>query len=57
MRDDQAGLRIESLAFVPQLLLSVGTIPFRFAKLDLATTMLAQTYAFVSFNKVCTSQV
>lgn len=57
MRGDEATFRIESLAFAPQLWLSVGIIPFYLAKQDLASTMLAQTYAFVTFNKVCTSQV
>nr|POE77702.1 gpi mannosyltransferase 1 [Quercus suber]POE77713.1 gpi mannosyltransferase 1 [Quercus suber] len=51
------GLKIESLAFIPQLLLSVVVIPLCLAKKDLASTMLAQTFAFVTFNKVCTSQV
>nr|XP_023908581.1 GPI mannosyltransferase 1-like [Quercus suber] len=50
------GLKIESLAFIPQLLLSVVVIPLCLAKKDLASTMLAQTFAFVTFNKVCTSQ-
>ncbi|CAK7205247.1 GPI mannosyltransferase 1 [Sporothrix eucalyptigena] len=47
---------IESLAFLPQLLLATVLLPFVLAKKDLPTTMLAQTFAFVAFNKVCTSQ-
>ena len=55
---EQAGnLKIESLAFLPQLFLSVFAIPLLLAKKDLPSTMLAQTFAFVTFNKVCTSQV
>ncbi|EGX89387.1 mannosyltransferase (PIG-M), putative [Cordyceps militaris CM01] len=51
-----SSLRTESLAFLPQLLLSCVLIPFALAKKDLATSMMAQTFAFVTFNKVCTSQ-
>ncbi|KAK6376381.1 uncharacterized protein PV06_06065 [Exophiala oligosperma] len=46
----------ESFAFVPQLLLSTVLIPIALAKRDLSRTLLAQTLAFVTFNKVCTSQ-
>ncbi|EXJ96025.1 phosphatidylinositol glycan, class M [Capronia coronata CBS 617.96] len=46
----------ESLAFIPQLLLSAVLLPVGLAKRHLPATMLAQTLAFVTFNKVCTSQ-
>jgi phosphatidylinositol glycan class M len=51
------GIKIESVAFVPQLLLSCFLIPLVGAKKNLSATLLAQTFAFVTFNKVCTSQV
>lgn len=48
--------RFESWAFVPQLLLSGVIIPLVFARRDIAKTMFVQTFTFVAFNKVCTSQ-
>lgn len=54
---DLSTLRIESVAFLPQLVLSCVLVPVVLAKKDLPTAMLAQTFAFVTFNKVCTSQV
>lgn len=50
-------LSISSLAFIPQLILVGIVIPLALYGRDLATTMFAQTFAFVAFNKVCTSQV
>ncbi|KAM5432500.1 GPI mannosyltransferase 1 [Microsporum canis] len=50
------GNNFESLAFIPQLGLSAILIPLALAKRDLAGSMLSQTFAFVTFNKVCTSQ-
>ncbi|DAA78176.1 TPA_exp: Uncharacterized protein A8136_5879 [Trichophyton benhamiae CBS 112371] len=50
------GNNFESLAFLPQLGLSAILIPLALAKRDLAGSMLSQTFAFVTFNKVCTSQ-
>lgn len=52
----ETSLELERLAFLPQLLLSTVFIPLALAKKDLPSTMLAQTFAFVTFNKVCTSQ-
>ncbi|KAJ6256840.1 hypothetical protein Dda_8709 [Drechslerella dactyloides] len=48
-------LSTERLAFLPQLLLSAVLLPF-FAPRNLPSTMFAQTFAFVTFNKVVTSQ-
>ncbi|KAF8448287.1 PIG-M-domain-containing protein [Terfezia claveryi] len=45
-----------TLPFLPQILLSAILIPLPFSKHDLPTTLFAQTFAFVTFNKVCTSQ-
>ncbi|KAI9702290.1 MAG: GPI mannosyltransferase 1 [Bogoriella megaspora] len=52
----RSDLHLERLAFLPQLSLVIGIIPVVLAKKDLASTMLVQTFTFVAFNKVCTSQ-
>lgn len=51
-----SSFKLESIAFIPQLGLAAVLIPFVLTRSDLAGTMLAQTWAFVSLNKVCTSQ-
>ena len=51
-----SGPGMERLAFLPQLFLSAFLIPLVLAKRDLPGAMLTQTFAFVTFNKVCTSQ-
>ncbi|KAK2745919.1 GPI mannosyltransferase 1 [Myotisia sp. PD_48] len=53
---DIVGSKFESLAFIPQLTLSAFLIPLVLARKDLPGSMLSQTFAFVTFNKVCTSQ-
>jgi phosphatidylinositol glycan class M len=52
-----AETHFEALAFLPQLVLVVIALPLVLAKKSLTTAMLAQTFTFVTFNKVCTSQV
>jgi phosphatidylinositol glycan class M len=52
-----SSFQFERWAFLPQLLLSAVVIPIVLAKKDLSATMMCQTFAFVAFNKVCTSQV
>lgn len=46
----------ETLAFLPQLLLSAVLVPLLLAKKSLPGAMLLQTFLFVTYNKVCTSQ-
>ncbi|KAG7666356.1 GPI14 [[Candida] subhashii] len=47
---------IEKFAFIPQLLISAIILPLTFAKQDLISSLFLQTFAFVTFNKVMTSQ-
>jgi len=55
--DGGSNVPFAKVAFLPQMLLAAVFIPLVAAKKDLAGTMFAQTFAFVAFNKVCTSQV
>ncbi|KAG7877371.1 hypothetical protein KL938_004127 [Ogataea parapolymorpha] len=50
------GIHVEKLAFLPQLGLSMVLIPLKLANIDLASCFFVQTFAFITFNKVITSQ-
>lgn len=47
---------LEKLAFVPQLGISIFLVPLLFAQRNLISCAFIQTFAFVTFNKVMTSQ-
>ncbi|RKP30535.1 hypothetical protein METBISCDRAFT_16034 [Metschnikowia bicuspidata] len=48
--------QIEHFAFWPQLLVSAGIVPLILAQKHLTACLFIQTFAFVAFNKVVTSQ-
>ncbi|KAF7999525.1 hypothetical protein HF325_006201 [Metschnikowia pulcherrima] len=52
----QLAANTEKIAFVPQLVLSAVIVPLLLAQNDLSTCLFVQTFAFVTFNKVMTSQ-
>lgn len=47
---------VEKYALVPQLLLTGIILPCFFARKDIISTLFIQTFTFVTFNKVMTSQ-
>lgn len=47
---------LETIAFIPQIVLTVFILPLNFAKSDLISCLFLQTFTFVAFNKVITSQ-
>lgn len=47
---------IEKIAFVPQLVLSAVILPVFLARKNIMSCLFIQTFAFVTFNKVITSQ-
>lgn len=51
-----SSLKPSNVAFLPQLLLSSLLLPIILTQHSLPATLLTQTFAFVTFNKVCTSQ-
>lgn len=47
---------VERFAFIPQLFIAGVLLPLQFAQKDVISTAFVQTFAFVMFNKVMTSQ-
>jgi len=52
----EPALDLTSLAFIPQLIISAAIIPLIFTQKSLTNTLFLQTFTFVAFNKVMTSQ-
>lgn len=50
------GFNIENYSFIPQLGISGVLLPLLFAKKNFISCLFIQTFAFVTFNKVLTSQ-
>jgi len=51
------GLILKVLSFLPQAVMVIGTsLLFGSSRKDICFTLFVQTYCFVVFNKVCTSQ-
>jgi phosphatidylinositol glycan class M len=53
---DHGHFSIETYAFIPQLLISAGLLPLLFGRSNIVSCLFLQTFAFVTFNKVMTSQ-
>lgn len=56
LNSNQHGLLLSLVSFLPQIVLVVTFVSKFYRPVDLPFCLFLQTYAFVTFNKVCTSQ-